>query len=264
MKTPTHVKKFLLILFCLLSAAAWSQPYVVLPDGNRVDVDRILVRPNGDIVVTIDGQPRDITQAQYQRAVGVRPNELDRAESLVAEGNRAEAVPILTGIIASSRYQSWDAMAGVMLMNVHLAKGEPNEANEVLSTLRRRYGDELESFFPAVELAEWRTRVAIGEVEGLEEELSELLRSEDTPRERRVNAQLVRGDLKMRRKAEESAILDYLRAVYFFSDFPEIHAEALFKTATAFAEIGDSARLRRYQQRLKEQHPDSEFATRDI
>jgi Tfp pilus assembly protein PilF len=59
-------------------------------------------------------------------------------------------------------------------------------------------------------------------------------------------------------------VLDYLRTAYFYSDFPDLQAEALYKTAKTFAEIGDTARLRKYSALLKERYPDSRYASLEI
>lgn len=266
MKKPDQVRKYILstLCACLLPGFAWAQqPYVVAPDGSQVDVERIRVRPDGSLVVTINGQPRDIARDQYARAVGIRPEGIDQARSLMAEQKAEEAKPILTGILNSSRYQSWDAMAGEMLATIHLNEGNPEQAQEILTTLRERYASGLEDFFPAIELVDWKTKVATGETDGLEQELTAIIK-EDENRVRKGNAQLVRGDIKVRRKELQSAVLDYLRTVYFYSDFPELQAEALYKSAKTFAEIGDTARLRKYSTLLKERHPESEYASREI
>lgn len=266
MKNPVQVRKYFLstLCACLLPGFAWSQQaYVVVPDGSQVEVERIRVRPDGSLVVTIGGQPRDITRDQYVRAVGIRPEGITQAQALIAQQNGEQAKPILTEIMNSSRYQSWDAMAGEMLANIHLNDGNPDKAQQILATLRERYGSDLEEFFPAIELVDWKTKVATGETAGLESELDTIIK-EDQNRVRKGNAQLVRGDLKVRRKDLQSAVLDYLRTAYFYSDFAELQAEALYKSAKTFAEIGDTARLRKYSTLLKDLYPDSEFASREI
>jgi hypothetical protein len=265
MKDTIQIRACVLGCICafVLPMVAWSQPYVIAMNGNRVDVERIQVRPNGDLVITVGGQPQDIPRNQYKRAVGVQPEGMDQARALIGEQKGAEAKPILTEIMNSSRFQSWDAMAGDLLATIHLNEGNTNQAQQILVTLRQRYGSDLESFFPSIELVDWKTKVAAGETAGLEEELNAIIK-EGENRERKGNAHLVRGDLKVRHRNQEAAVLDYLRTVYFYSDFPDIQAEALFKTAKTFAEIGDTSRLRKYSDLLKERYPDSEFASREI
>ncbi|MDA3872969.1 MAG: hypothetical protein PF795_03305 [Kiritimatiellae bacterium] len=270
MKKPVQSRKRILgaLCACLFPALAWSQQepqqaYVVVPGGNQVAVEQIRVRPDGSLVVTINGQPRDISRDQYIRAVGIRPESIDQARALIGQQNGEQAKPILTEIMNSSRYQSWDAMAGEMLANLHLTEENPDQAKQILTTLRERYGSDLEGFFPAIELVDWKTKVATGETAGLEQELTSIIK-EDQNRVRKGNAQLVRGDLKVRRKDLQSAVLDYLRTAYFYSDFPDLQAEALYKTAKTFAEIGDTARLRKYSALLKERYPDSRYASLEI
>lgn len=269
MKKSVHVRTTILAALsaCLLPGFAWAQPdqqaYVVVPGGNQVAVEQIRVRPDGSLVVTVNGQPQELARNQYERAVGIRPEGVTQAQALIGQQNGEQAKPILTEIMNSSRFQSWDAMAGEMLANLYLAEGNPDQAKQILATLRERYGSGLETFFPAIELVDWKTKVATGEAAGLEQELTAIIK-EDENRVRKANAQLVRGDMKVRRKDLQSAVLDYLRTSYFYSDFPELQAEALYKTAKTFAEIGDTARLRKYSALLKERYPDSEYASREI
>jgi hypothetical protein len=44
----------------------------------------------------------------------------------------------------------------------------------------------------------------------------------------------------------------------------EVHAEALHKTASTFATLGDAVRARKYSQMLQEAHPESTFASKPI
>lgn len=240
-----------------------AQPYVVVPGGNRVDVEQIRVRPDGSLVVTINSQPRDIAKDQYVQAVGVKPDGIDQAQALMNQGKNEEAAAILANIVQESRFQSWDAFAGEKLAAIQLAAGQPLEAKRTLDNLERRYGENMISLFPFLEKVQWDVKVKSGETLGLEDELTAVMKS-DSNAERKARALIVRGDVKAARKDYQSAVLDYLRAEYFFGDNPALRAEALYKTASMFAKIGDTGRLRKYSTLLKESYPDSEYASREI
>lgn len=251
------------LALCLLPAVAWTQPYVIKPGGNRVDVEQIRVRPDMSLVVTIKGQTYDIVRDQYVQAVGVKPEGIEQAQSLINQGKNEEAAAILKAIVQESRMQSWDAFAGEKLAAIQLSAGEPLEAKRTLDNLERRYGGDLISLFPFLEKVQWDVKVKSGETAGLEDELTAVLKG-DSNAARKARAVIVRGDVKAARKDYKAAVLDYLRADYFFGYNPELRAEALYKTASMFAKIGDTGRLRKYSTMLKEAYPDSEYNNKEI
>lgn len=261
MKQSTiSLKRFAMLLaVTVLPAFVWGQAYVVVPGGNRVQVEKILVRPDGSLVVTIGGEPRDIPKDNYVQAVGIKPAGIDQAQALMNEGKNDEATKVLTEIISSSKFQSWDAFAGEKLAVIQLGAGEHLQAKRTLDSLGRRYGDNMIPLFPFLEKVQWDVKVKSSDVIGLEDELTEIIRGQNEPL-RKARALLVRGDLKASRKDFQSAVLDYLRVNYFFGDNPQLGAEALYKTANAFAKIGDTGRLRKYTTLLKETYPNSEFS----
>jgi hypothetical protein len=250
-------------LLWMSSAALAQNPYIIAANGERVEVEKILARPNGSLVVTINGQPRDVARDQYIQAVGVKPPELD---STIAElgGEDAEAASqTLQEIVRTSAYQSWDVLAGQALIEAALEEKNTATASRIFDQLSTRYGDDFLEVFPDMQILQWNLQIAKGETDGLEEELTQIIREGDSRRKRGM-AQIARGDLKRRRREYESAVLDYLRTVYFYSEVPEIHAEALYKAAATFSDIGDTGRMRSYEKTLKETYPDSRFASKSV
>ncbi|MGA0333434.1 MAG: tetratricopeptide repeat protein [Kiritimatiellia bacterium] len=260
---PSSPLILLLGALSLLPLTVRSQAYIVAPGGNRVDVERILVRPDGSLVVTIQGQPRDVAKDQYLQAVGIKPPEIDQAQELINQGKSEEAAEILKGVVQSSRFQSWDAFAGEKLAAIELKKGNALEAKRIVDSLERRYGDNMTTFFPFLEKVLWDVKIQSGDTAGLEEQLTQIIEG-DSPLSRKSRALIARGDVKAGRREFEPALLDYLRANYFYGEIPEVQAEALFKSASMFAKIGDTGRLRKYSALLKEKYPDSEYASQEI
>lgn len=265
--TPSpKLKPFFLatgLALCAFPVFSQQPPYVVMTGGNTVQVERILAKPDGSLTVFRSGQPIELTKAQYARAVGVRPEELDQAQQRKGEGKTDEAKRLLAEVVRQSAYQSWDVMAGVALANLELESDDSASAKRILSTLESRYGDKVSEFYPEIESVQWKTRLASGQIAGLEQELTEIAREADN-RRRRAMAQLVLGDLKRRQTDDRAAVLDYLRTAYFFSNDDAVHAEALYKAADTFAALGDSARAKKYAARLEELYPTSEFATKKV
>jgi TolA-binding protein len=262
----TRIGTFIpLICLLLLSFAVTAQepPYIIPVNGERVSVERILARPNGDLVVTINGQPREITREQYTQAVGAKPDSYDTALQSLQEGNVDAASQTLEQIIRTSAYQSWDVLAGKALIETALEGGNTATASRIYDQLSSRYGDSFFDVFPEMKILQWNLQIAQGQTDGLEAELTSIIRTGEN-RGMRGMAQIARGDLKRRRREYESAVLDYLRTVYFYSEVPELHAEALYKTAVTFSDIGDTGRMRTYQQTLKETYPESRFAAKPV
>jgi len=253
-----------LVALCVFPAFVWSQAYVLLPNGNKVQVERIAAKPDGTLVVTVNGKPQELLVGQYTQAVGIKPAEIDQAQALINEGETEEATELLSGVVQNLRFQSWDAFAGEKLATLQLAEGEPLEAKRTVDRLQRRYGDETTILFPFLEKILWNVQVQTGAGAGLEEELTVIMNDDSSSIERKSRALIVRGDIKASRKDYQAAVLDYLRANYFYGENPDVQAEALYKSASMFAKIGDTGRLRKYSSLLKSKYPDSEYANREI
>lgn len=266
MKTSKYNRSIPLTLaFLFLAALApvrvSAQAFVELANGQRVPVERILARPDGSLVVFRDGQPTELQRNMYIRAVGVRPETLDQANRMLARGDRDGAIPLLEQIISSSAYQTWDVVAGISLANAHIDSHNPSSAQRILNQLKTRYGDRATEIFPQLQQLEWRTRIANRQTDGLEEELTTIIRANDN-RAKAASALITRGDLKHQRAELRPAVLDYMRAVLFHRDQPELHAQALFRAASTFNELGETANGRKYMNELRERHPNSEYAAR--
>jgi tetratricopeptide (TPR) repeat protein len=259
-KLLTHLLKGLLLL-SLIPTFVSAQAFVELVNGQRVPVDRILSRPDGTLAVFRDGQSTDIPRDQYVRAVGVRPERLDEATRLVNTGEGQQAISILNDIFRTSAYQSWDVRAGLLLIQVHLADNNAVSARQTLEQLQRRYGDQTFTLFPDLQARDWSIRIAAGQISGLEDELSEVIR-ESSNRELVGQALIARGDLKLARTQLQPAVLDFMRAAHFFRGNEAVHARALFKAGDVFTQLGETSNARRFFGELRSQFPESPYTAR--
>lgn len=274
MKTPLNPTilfgRLLAVAFVAAAGATASgQAFVVVEnqgETRRVEVQRIATRTSdGELVLyREDADPITVKPGQYRRAVGVKPPELDEAIQEANGGNTQKAVSLLREVMKKSRFQSWDARAGTLLVDFLLEEGDTRAAASVLRQLEQTYGDDLTDLYPETQLVEWKVKIATGSISGLQEDLTEKIHDPETGRELKAMAQMVRGDLKSRREEYRSAVLDYLRTAYFYPDVEEVNAEALYKTADTFDTMGDAVRSRKYRQRLQERHPDSSFAGKPV
>lgn len=243
-----------------------QQPFVELSNKQRVPVQRLVTKPQtGALVVYREGQPpTEIQRSAYIRALGVKPPEIDQAVALIAQKENKRAAGLLRTAMGKSKLQSWDVKAGTLLADLLIEEGNSSGASAVLRTLKKDYGDTLLDTFPELKLVEWKVRIATGSVSGLQEELTEILKDADASRAQKAMAQLVRGDLKRRREEFKAAALDYMRTAYFYPEEADIHAEALYKSADVFAEMGDAVRSTKFANELKARHPDSTFVGKPI
>lgn len=260
MNLPT---RYLCCLFTAVLSSLGQAQHIIAANGDRVDVQRIRAKPDGTLVVTVNGSPQEIAPGQYRQAVGVKPPEYDAALKALQAGELESGTQTMQKILRTSAFQSWDVLAGKALIESSLAQDSVSSAKRVYDQLATRYGDSFLEVFPDMQITQWNLQIADGKTEGLEEELTAIILEGDN-RVKRGMAQIARGDLKRRQREFDSAVLDYLRTVYFYSEVADIHAEALYKTALTFSEIGDTGRLRTYQQTLKETYPDSRFAAMPI
>ncbi len=256
----SHVLRGLL-LASLAPGLAHAQAFVELVNGQQVPVDRILSRPDGTLAVFRDGQSTDIARDQYIRAVGVKPERMDEASRLVDQGNGEQALSILNDIFRSSAYQTWDVSAGLLLINVHLGANNVASARQTIDQLKRRYGDRTFTLFPDLQAKDWSVRISAGQISGLEDELTGVIR-DSANRELVGRALIARGELKLARTQLRPAVLDFLRAAHFFRGNESIHAQALLKAGQVFTQLGETANARRFLSELRERYPDSSYAAR--
>ena len=76
-----------------------------------------------------------------------------------------------------------------------------------------------------------------------------------------ARAQVLRGDLKRKRRQLEPAVQDYLRTVILFENIRDVQPEALYKAGETLEELRD-ARAKDLFARLQREYPDSKYAAR--
>ena len=74
-------------------------------------------------------------------------------------------------------------------------------------------------------------------------------------------AQVLRGDLDMKKQDFRSALVDgYLRTIVLFADVREMQPEALFKAAKCFEELRESQNAEKMRKKLLSEFPDSTYS----
>ncbi|MDA0577461.1 MAG: hypothetical protein O3B24_05120 [Verrucomicrobia bacterium] len=81
---------------------------------------------------------------------------------------------------------------------------------------------------------------------------------EKGPRPQVATAQLLRGEMDMRRKQYREALVNgYLRTIVLFANVKAVQPEALLKAALCFDELGESQNAEKMRRKLAQEYPGS-------
>lgn len=84
---------------------------------------------------------------------------------------------------------------------------------------------------------------------------------EEGPRSTAAVAQMLRGEMDMRRGEYRNALVEgFLRTIVLFASERAIQPEALFKAARCFEELGESQNAEKMRKKLMAEYPDSSYS----
>ena len=255
MKTMKQIQIFL--AFALAAGAALANPYVEMPNGQRIEGTAIRATATGDINLTTQQGIRTFTKGQYAKAVADEPAEYKQALAAEKAKDYAKAEKLLADIVAKYRGLTWDVEASKALGRVQIAGGNAEKAVAtydklfVLSPEEKKNND-----------TQWAYRKALlaaKQYAGLIRQLDAVAASGSRPEAAR--AQIMRGDIQLAQNNIELAAMDYLRTAVLFTDVkdPEIQGEACFKAAQALEQLRDPRAKELYAKIVKE-YPSSPYA----
>lgn len=235
MKTTKLILAGLTIL--LITGAAGAAPFVVLPNGSRVQGTAIRALANGDINLTTDMGVRTFPRGSYVKAAADKPPEYDQAVAARNARKFDEAVKLLEGVVARFRFLEWDVEASKLLGQVLLENGDAEGAVKAYEQLFGLAPGERQNPDTA-----WAMRRAMLQAK----QYPALIRQLDAvatagPRPEAARAQIMRGDIQLAQNNVELAALDYLRTAILFQDVRDaaIQGEAHFKAAAALEQLRD-------------------------
>jgi tetratricopeptide (TPR) repeat protein len=219
----------------LIAGVALAAPYVVMPNGSRVEGTAIRALANGDINLTTDMGVRAFPKGSYQKAVADKPAEYDQAMAAMAAKKFDDAAKLLEGIVTRYRLLDWDVQAAKELPKALLGKGDAESA--VLAY------EKLFAIAPAEKQnadVAWGMRRAMLQAKQyvkLTGQLDAVAAAGSRPDAAR--AQIMRGDIQLAQNNVEQAALDYLRTAILFQDVKDagIQGEAHFKAAAALEQM---------------------------
>ncbi len=219
----------------LIAGVALAAPYVVMPNGSRVEGTAIRALANGDINLTMEMGVRTFPKGSYLKAVADKPAEYDQAMAALAAKKYEDAAKLLSGIVVSHRNLEWDVQAAKELPKALLGKGDAESA--VLAY------EKLFAIAPAEKQnadVAWGMRRAMLQAKQyvkLTGQLDAVAAAGSRPDAAR--AQIMRGDIQLAQNNVEQAALDYLRTAILFQDVKDagIQGEAHFKAAAALEQM---------------------------
>ena len=84
---------------------------------------------------------------------------------------------------------------------------------------------------------------------------------EQGPRPVAAVAQMMRGEIDMRKEQYRDALVDgFLRTIILFGDVASVQPEALYKAARCFEELGESSYAGKMRKKLLADHPGSTYS----
>lgn len=242
----------------LCASSAWAAPYVILKQENRrIDAQTISGSPTGEVTVidTAGGKftfKRDEIATLYVDP----PAEWISAKQKAAATQLDAALADCNIVIQRYPGLGYDTMAGDLAIQILLSQKKNDDAAKLAERVIRSNAAALSSS-PTFQAAYWRTLLATGKTAQLAEMLNKSIQSGS--REEAARAQLVRGDLRLAENKNKEAVLDYLRTAILFEAQKDVQPEALYKTASTFELLRDTARAKAFYDKLKAEYSDSSF-----
>jgi TolA-binding protein len=248
---------WIVLVAATLAGAALAAPYVVLPDGRRVEGTNIRALANGDINLTTASGIRTFVRGSYAKAVADKPAEYDQAVAALRAKNYDAAIKLLEDVASKFRGLNWDVEARKLLPQAFLEKGNAEEAVKAYEMLFQLDANERTN--PDMAWGLRRAMLAAKQYPALIRQLDAVAASGSRPDAAR--AQIMRGDVQAAQNNVELAALDYLRTAILFQDVKdaEIQGEAHFKAAQSLEAIRDP-RAKDMYRRLVEKYGASPYA----
>jgi tetratricopeptide (TPR) repeat protein len=236
------------------SLPALSAPYIQKADGTKIFGDTLLVRINGDAILSKEGVRQTFPKGSYVIAVGDKPAAYDRARQLAAAKKYDEAIQLLEDVIKSMFGQQWDLRAMADKGRVELDAGRPEAAVTTFEKLfgkapGRLSGDPLSNYAQAL----IQTK-AYSKHERLARDAIK-----STKREDNALGHILIGDMKADQNDPDSAVLEYLMTALLFTKEARYAAEANYKAGTTLKKMRDKRAQARFEAAIK-LAPDSEWA----
>ena len=241
------------VAFLMSSFGVVHAGHLVLSSGKRIEGSGVRVNASGAYVIKTRAGDRAYPAHQVKEAVADKPGDYEKVMRLVNAKKYRQAIPMLEAIARQYRKVGWDDQANKVLGQIYLEQNNGAKAYDAFQKISTRFLAR-----PDVKLLYWKVLSASENISILEKELDIAIR-DSRDRSLAARAQIMRGDLKMKRSQIEEAVLDYLRTVILFESEKKLQPEALFKAASALAKLRDCKAVILFDT-LKKKYPNSPYA----
>lgn len=241
-----------MLVVTLAGGMCLAAPYVVLPNGQKVQGSSVKVADGGQILLTT---PKGVLTFPKGTSVFVdEPPAYGRAVTLMEQGQYGEAASLLEGITVEYRMLQWDKRARKLLADAYL---KSDQFDKAVATYEQVFKES-----PDVDDGESRANylkalMGSGEYDKLAPLLDKAIA--ESPRSVAAQAQMMRGKMRLDAGDVEGALFDFMRTAVFFRQQEAVLPEATFRTAQCLEKMGND-RAGEFYARVVSEFPDSPFA----
>lgn len=186
-----------------------------------------------------------------------RPAELDAAIDKVRSGQYAGAIPTLEKIMKTYTMLQWDLTAARWLAEAYLKTGNAKKSYAVAEkVINSRFSSQVpggiyDFYCDAL--------LQTDQFAKLKRILKRMI--EEGDREQAALAQVMRGDIDMKKGNFRDALLNgYLRTVVLFNRVKQVQPKALFKAVRCFEELGETSHAEEMRKILLAKFPLDPYA----
>lgn len=270
-----RIRKFLLFPTLLLLTAGYAlasadaEGVVVNTEGKAFKGNVRYKALNKVYIVTsgASGGPQitmEVPLVQVKSVTVAEPPDFRGAVKMLQENKLAQAIAVLDKISQEYSMLQWDVPATRWLAEGHLRDGKPDQAVRACE----RITDKRTEAAISGELAPvyWQALLAAGRNNKLEELLIQAAKSPIIDGQARAN--VMRGEVLRKQNRPKDALRDgYLRTIVLFRGWTdpsvrEARAEALYKAAQCFDDLGIIAPATKMRNFCMTDHADSVWAQR--
>ncbi len=248
-----------ILLFTSAVHADMDGALVLKADGRRITGKLRWMASTKEYGISDGRVTRRISVRDVAEVLARKPASIDPAAKKVAGGNPAPAIPVLEKIMKDYDMLQWDVIAARYLADAYMQQDKASKAalickKIVNQPLSRQLPFEFMSVY-------WDALLASDQFGELERALTDAIATGS--REVAATAQIKRGDIQKKKGNIQDALIDgYLRTILLFENVKTVQAEALFKAADCFQEIGRHAKAEELRKRLLANYPNSPYTAK--
>ena len=227
--------------------------YLILKkDERRIECSNIRLNAKNDYVVETKSGSQTYPASLVARAEADKPAGFEQAIAFEKSGDFASSISAFKEIAKKNRGLGWDDKAYASISRLYIRQNKYPEAVKALESMGKEMlrQSDIQGIY-------WKALLESREFDTLSAQLDHAIKRGD--RSLAARAQILRGDMNMKRRQLESAALDYLRTVALFKAEKNVQPEALYKAGLVLEELRHEKARDMFDQLIKE-YPESTYA----